>query len=161
MTEQPRFPAPWTVRSNPGVSYPYVQVPMTHGNSTPPAFLRLEVRRPGIGGTLRLTPRPVLKSEPVTSIEKELTVPDSLGWATRDQPVTVSPATENAYRRYRLRGSAGSVVAAVATILGGALLALGAIWPKSGLGQVLLFSGGGLSLVAAIAVVRSAWRAID
>jgi hypothetical protein len=124
----------------------------------PPDFLRLDARRGGI--FRRFTNRPVLR--PIVAAggtDPKLSVSSSLKFAIPSGPVTVSAASEKSYRRYRLRRSTGSLVAAVATIIGAGLLALGAVWPKTGLGIGLLIVGGVVSLVAVYAVVRTAWKA--
>lgn len=159
MSQKPSLSTSWTVRSVSEVPALRVQVPMTKGDPDPPKFLRLHARRKGIFG--RLTLRPVLRTVRVAgSGDDGLAVSDSLKLAIKQSvSITVSAATEKAFRRYRLSRSAGSVVAAVATVLGALLLALGAIWPKTVLAKWLLFVGGGLSIVAAVAVVVSAWKA--
>jgi hypothetical protein len=159
MSEQKPFSKSWTVRSVSEVPALRVQVPMTKGDADPPEFLRLHARRRGIVG--RLTPQPVLLTERVAgSLEDGLAVSKSLKLPTkRSGSITVSAATERAYRRYRLRRFAWSLVAGFATVIGALLLALGAIWPKTAWGKGLLWAGGGLSILAAITLVVSAWKA--
>src|SRR5438067_1782439 len=131
-----------------------VKVPKTKGDFDPPPFLRLKARRRGITG--KLTMRPVLRTcvDPGNA-DKWLTVSDSLKLAIKEgQRVTVEKVPVTAYRRYRLSRSAGTVFAAVATIIGATALTLGPLWPKSGLGTGLLLAGGALSLLAAAAVVH-------
>jgi hypothetical protein len=156
----PTFKTSWIVKSASDVKPLRVRVSMTKGDAAPPPFLRLEARRGGVTG--KLTKRPVLRPDVVAGDAESdpwLTVSDSLKLAIGAQPVTVKEVSEKAYRWYRLSRSAGTVFAAVATIIGAAALTLGALWPKSGLGKGLLFGGGALSLVAAIAVVISSWNA--
>lgn len=162
MSQPTSFPTKWIVRSEDDVSLLRVQLPATKpGRNEPatPTYLRLHARRKGILGWL--TPRPVLRTERVASSEVGLAVSKSLKLAIGQNPITVSAASKNAYRWYQLRRSFGSVFAAVATVIGGLLVALGALGPKSGLGQGLLIAGGGLLIAAAIGVVVSAWRATD
>ena len=158
MSAQKTFSTSWTVRSASGVPPLRVQVPMTKGDPDPPEFLWLDARRRGIFG--RLTPRPVLRTKRVASNEAGLAVSKSLKLTVKPSvPIRVNSASQNAYRWYRLSRFAGSAFAGAATIIGGLLVALGAIGPKSGLGQGLLFAGGGLLVAAAVTLVVSAWRA--
>jgi hypothetical protein len=154
----PSFETKWKVQSDSRVPLLRVKVPRAHGQPKPPPFLRLDARRGGVLG--RFTKRPVLR--PIVAAggtDPKLTVSASLKLAIGEKRVTVSEATEKSYRWYRLSRSTGSLVAAVATIIGAALLTVGALSPKSGLGIGLLIAGGALTLVAVFAVVRSAWKA--
>ena len=153
------FETSWKVQSDVGVDLLRVKVPRAHGQPKPPPYLRLHAHRKGIFG--RFSKRPVLR--PIVAAgstdPKRLTVSTSLNLATGDKDVTVSEATEKSYRWFRLSRSTGSLVIAVGTIIGAALLTVGALSPKSGLGIGLLIAGGVLTLVAVYATVRSAWKA--
>jgi hypothetical protein len=156
----PPFKKSWIVKSSVNVKPLRVLVPMTKGDAAPPPFLRLEARRRGITG--KLTKCPVLRPDvDAGNAEPDpwLTVSDSLKLAIGEKPIKVEEVSERAFRWYRLSRSAGTLFAAVATIIGAGLLTLGAIWPKTALGKGLLFGGGALTIVAAIVVVTSSWNA--
>jgi hypothetical protein len=129
--------------------------------STVPDFLRIDLRKPGILG--KLGPRPILRKKLGEGASFEwLEVPKSFTKAVNRKgagPVPVSAATEKAFRWYRLRRSNGSLSSAVATIIGGLLVALGAAYLQKGVGQILLIIGSVLTVFAAVMIVSLAWGA--
>lgn len=130
MSKQPSYQKPWIVKSKPEMALLGVKVPMAKGDAQPPRFLRLDTRRKGITG--RLTLHPVLHSKVAPgSNEKSLAVSESLKLAIGTDPITVSSASENAYRRYRFSRSLGSMFGTVATIIGALLVAVGASGPEA------------------------------
>ena len=162
MSQQPAFQTPWTVRSESKVSPLHVRLPAAKPTSTepePPKYLRLHARRKWITGML--TPRPVLRTDRGGgSTETSLAVSDSLKLAiTLPASIAVSPATENAFRRYRLSRFGGPLFSGVASLIGGLLVALGALWFKGDVGKGLLIAGAILTFAAALVLVGSAWWA--
>jgi hypothetical protein len=168
LNEAATFPSEWAV--HPGgqdVEPFYVRVPENTLEaadvdfSTVPVFLRIDLRMPGFLG--KLGPRPILRKKLADGANFEwLEVPASFTKAVDRKgggPVPVSAATEKAFRWYRLRRSIGPLSSAVATIIGGLLVALGAAYLQKGIGQILLIIGGVLTVFAAVMIVLSAWRA--
>lgn len=127
--------------------------------SSVPEFLRLDLRKPGLLG--KLGPRPILKKIPGAGANFAwLAVPASLTKAVKgSDQVSVSAASLTAFRWYRLRRSSGALFSAVATIVGGLPVALGAAWLGTGIGKALLISGAALTVLAAVVLAISAWRA--
>lgn len=152
------FRTSWRVEQDADFSLLRVRVPATRGDDPPPEFLRLDVRRPGVRG--RLAPRPVLRSSVAAgSPDEHLTVSTSLKLPIGTGPVSVEKASESACRWYRLSRSAGSLFSAAASVIGALLVALGALDTGSSMGKGLLIAGIVLTVLAAVAMVVSAWRA--
>jgi hypothetical protein len=124
-----------------------------------PEYLRLDLRRRGLLAGLR--PRPVLKRVLAQGATFDgLAVSSSIApVGTVLTSVSVRSATERAFRWYRLTRSAGPLFSAVASILGGLLATLGAVFLSAGAGKGLLIAGAVLTVVAAVVLVTSTWRA--
>jgi hypothetical protein len=166
VSEQPPFPSPWPIRTDREVPPLRVKVPaLTLQSKHLPAryklpdYLRLEIPRSRLRSGL--TPRPVLRPMKMGgSTETALLVPESLQpMIAGSSDIPVRPASENAFRWYRLTCSGGSLSSAVASIIGALLVALGTIWLRSGVGKGLLIAGVVLTVLAAAGQVISAWRA--
>jgi hypothetical protein len=92
--------------------------------------------------------------------DNELGVPKALEPLVRDTgEITVTGASVNAFRWYRLSRSAGQVVGTVASIIGALLVGLGTASPTSDTGKGLLIAGTAVTMVAVLTVVISAFRA--
>jgi hypothetical protein len=160
--ETAKFRSQWPVRVDSSLPPLCAQVPELtleeHGVpfSAVPDFLRFDLRKPGLLGRLR--PRPVLKKMlGEGSNFDSLAVPASVEPAVTGQdPVSVSGASVTEFRWYRLSRSTGPLFSAAATVIGGLLVAIGAI---PGVGQGLLIGGAVLTVLAAAVPVISAWRA--
>jgi hypothetical protein len=156
--QPPSFPTSWQVRADPDESPLRVRVPATKGDSLPPEFLRLGVRRSGIRG--KLVPRPVLRAYVAAgSTDRYLTVSKTLKLAIGTDPIDVKEASKRAYHWYRFSRSGGSLFSAVGVIIGALLVALGALGPESIAGKGLVIAGVILTVIAVAATVISAWRA--
>jgi hypothetical protein len=172
LSDTTKFPSKWAVESIEGVPALCVKIP---GNrlqaleveyDNVPKFLRLDLRKPGLLG--KLGPRPILKKIPdegsgviYLAVPKSFTkAVEKFAKASKESDeISVTAATDRAFRRYRLSRSIGPLLSAVATILGALLVALGAAWLDKGFGQLLLAVGVVVTMVAAITVVVSAWTA--
>jgi hypothetical protein len=166
VTAQLSFPTPWAVDTDdevpafrlkvPALTLQGKDMPATY---KPPDYLRLDIRRRKFPSRLR--PRPVLRSLLADgSNELSLLVPKSLESTIADSgDIPVTPATKRAFRWYRFTRSAGPPFSAVASIIGGLLVALGTAWLRSGTGKGLLIAGAALTFLAAAGMVISAWRA--
>ncbi len=157
------FPSPWAVQVNGQLTELQVELPAAELRASRrdiPDFLRLDLRRPGVRGCL--APRPVLKVKPLDVSRLDyLGIPAWLGPRVPDPPtVQVATASENSYRWYRLRRSAGVLFSTVATIIGGLLVASGAYWVGTSVSKLLLILGAVVTFLAVIALVISGWRAV-
>lgn len=164
MSETATFPSQWLVRVDEKLPPLCVEVPALTLQDrrvrydTVPEFLRLDLRKPGLLG--KFGPRPVLKKMlGEGALLDSLAVPASLRPAvTGSDPISVSRASLTAFRWYRLSRSAGPLFSAAATVIGGLLVAVGAV-VLGNVGQGLLIGGAVLTVLAAAVPVISAWRA--
>ena len=170
--ESLRFPSPWKVgtetESNKDVPRFRVKVPASTlqdrgmpATYEPPDYLRLKVRRRK--RRIRLTPRPVLIPIVVPGgLKDELLVPKALKSTVAGfDTIEVSEATQKAFRWYRLVHSSGPVFSTVASVVGALLVALGALWFKSDLGDGLVIAGIVLTVLSVAGAVVPAWRSPD
>jgi hypothetical protein len=162
----------WVLKADKVVSPLNVKVPMAKWDEKhvalqkeqkpvppPPDYLRLEMRPSGLFKRIKL--RPVLRTDPASGESDDyLTVPDYLkNSVSGSTEVEVTEAFEKDYRWYRFARSAGSLSGPVGSIIGASLVGVGAVYVESGLGQLSLGIGAVLTVLAAIAVLVSAWRA--
>jgi hypothetical protein len=164
LTETATFGSRWPVRVDGSVPSLSVGVPELKLEAddvsfdTVPEFLRLDLRKPGLLG--KLGPRPVLRKVLAAGVSCDsLAVPAAFKRAVAStESVSVSGASLRAFRWYRLCRSSGSLFSAAATVIGGLLVAIGAVI-LGDIGYGLLIGGAVLTVLAAAVPVISAWRA--